>query len=417
MTRELLIYVESDALLRLVDYCDRHNLRRFYLVADQNTYRALGKLVEETMTGRGFDIKTILLTGDEIVPDERYIMQALLQVEPEDRVYLAVASGTITDIVRFISHRTKTSFISVPTAPSVDGYTSGGAPLVIGGLKQTVYTQPPIAVFGDLNTLCAAPRPMIAAGFGDMLGKYTALADWKLGRLLWDEPYSETIAQRVWNALQDCVQRAAEIGAASPQGIRSLMAGLIETGLCMLDFGASPPASAAEHYLSHYWEMKLLQENRPAILHGAKVGVACIIVTRFYEKVRQLSRAQAADMLQAAPLPDRDQDLYHIRSAYPAIADKIIAEQKPFLELTEAAYGRLKQNIVDHWASIQEIAAIVPSSQHLTHLLRQVGGPVTTGELGLSNAEVAMAVEYTHYFRNRFTVLKLSRMLGIPLRL
>ena len=417
MTGELLVYVESDALPRLIDYCDSRSLRRFYLVADQNTYRALGKAVEEAMTGRGFDIKTILLTGQEIVPDERYIMQALLHVEPEDRVYLAVASGTITDIVRFISHRTKTSFISVPTAPSVDGYTSGGAPLVIGGLKQTVYTQPPMAVFGDLNTLCAAPRPMIAAGFGDMLGKYTALADWKLGRLLWDEPYSEAIAQRAWDALRGCVQRVAEIGVASPEGIRSLMAGLIETGLCMLDFGASPPASGAEHYLSHYWEMKLLQENRPAILHGAKVGVACILVAKFYEKIKQLTRQQAGEMLNATSMPDREQELQHIGIAYPAIADKVIAEQKPFLELTEVAYSLLKQRIVDRWPEIQEIAAIVPSSQQLTDLLRQVGGPVTTRELGLSDDEAAMAVEYTHYFRNRFSVMKLSRMLGIPLRL
>jgi glycerol-1-phosphate dehydrogenase [NAD(P)+] len=258
---------------------------------------------------------------------------------------------------------------------------------------------------------------MIAAGFGDMLGKYTALADWKLGRLLWDEPYSEAIAQRAWDALQGCVQRVAEIGAASPEGIRSLMAGLIETGLCMLDFGASPPASGAEHYLSHYWEMKLLQENRPAILHGAKVGVACILVAKFYEKIKQLTRQQAGEMLKATSMPDREQELQHIRIAYPAIADKVIAAQKPFLELTEVAYGLLKLRIVDQWPEIQEIAAIVPSSQQLTDLLRQVGGPVTTWELGLSDEEAAMAVGYTHYFRNRFTVMKLSRMLGIPLRL
>jgi glycerol-1-phosphate dehydrogenase [NAD(P)+] len=258
---------------------------------------------------------------------------------------------------------------------------------------------------------------MIAAGFGDMLGKYTALADWKLGRLLWDEPYSEAIAQRAWDALQGCVQRVTEIGAASPEGIRSLMAGLIETGLCMLDFGASPPASGAEHYLSHYWEMKLLEENRPAILHGAKVGVATILVARFYEKIKELTRQQAGEMLKATSMPDREQELQQIRTAYPAIADKVIAAQKPFLELTDLTYSLLKQKIVDQWPEIQEIAAIVPSSQQLTDLLRQVGGPVTTRELGLSDAEAGMAVGYTHYFRNRFTVMKLSHMLGIPLRL
>ena len=108
-------------------------------------------------------------------------MQVLVRADRENRTYLAVGSGTITDITRFASHRTKADFISIPTAPSVDGYTSPSASLVIERLKQTVIAQPPIAIFADLPTLCAAPRPMIAAGFGDMLGKYTSLADWQLG--------------------------------------------------------------------------------------------------------------------------------------------------------------------------------------------------------------------------------------------
>ena len=75
---------------------------------------------------------------------------------------------------------------------------------------------------------------MIAAGFGDMLGKFTALADWRLGHLVWDEPYDERIAQRTRNALQGCVNRVEEIGIASEDGVRSLMEGLIESGFCMM---------------------------------------------------------------------------------------------------------------------------------------------------------------------------------------
>ena len=76
--------------------------------------------------------------------------------------------------------------------------------MIIEGVKKTVYCHAPIAIFGDISTLCAAPQPMIAAGFGDMLGKYTSIADWRLGRLLWDEPYDEAIAQRTLDAVQQC---------------------------------------------------------------------------------------------------------------------------------------------------------------------------------------------------------------------
>jgi glycerol-1-phosphate dehydrogenase [NAD(P)+] len=83
------------------------------------------------------------------------------------------------------------------------------------------------------------------------------------------------------------------------------MDGLIETGLCMLDFGQSHPASGAEHHLPHFWELKLLRENRPAILHGLKVGIASIVTTQLYDQVRQIDRTEAADRLAKAQRPDR----------------------------------------------------------------------------------------------------------------
>jgi glycerol-1-phosphate dehydrogenase [NAD(P)+] len=416
MTSDFPVHIEKDAAASLIHYCESNNLDRFTLVADQNTYPALGQALEDALTGRGFDLKTIMLTGEEVTPDERYIVQVLVQAGREDRVYLAVGSGTITDIVRFVSHRTKTPFISMPTAPSVDGFTSIGASLVIGRMKQTVYCQPPMAVFADLDTLCAAPRPMIAAGFGDVLGKYTAAADWKLAHLLWDDRYSDPIAQRAWKALQNCVHHTEEISRASAEGIRSLMEALIETGLCMLDFNDSRPASGAEHYVSHYWEMKLLQENRAAILHGAKVGVACILVARLYEKLRQLTREQAIESLRKTPMPDREQEIQRIREIYGPIADKVVAEQAPYLDMPKDAYDRLKQKVIDRWAEIQEIAAIVPPSQELVDLLREVGGAVDAQSLGLGDEETALAMEYSHYVRNRFTVVKLNRLLGLSLQ-
>jgi glycerol-1-phosphate dehydrogenase [NAD(P)+] len=410
---ELPLYIGEDALTRLMEFLDSHQMQRFYLVADQNTYAALGQRAQQALTDHGFDVKTIVLEGQEILADEHYIMQVLVQAGREDRVYISAGSGTITDITRFVSHRTKTVFVSLPTAPSVDGYSSGGAPLVIGGVKETIYTHPPLAIFGDLKSLCAAPRPMIASGFGDMLGKYTALADWKLGHMLWDEPYSPEIAQRAQKTLQNCVDHATEIGTASAKGIHSLMEALTDSGLCLVDFGASAPASGSEHYLSHFLELKLLREKRPAVLHGAKVGAASILVARYYEKIRQVSQEQASRLLEASSLPDRERETQRIRSAYPDIADAVIAQQAPFLDMSEADYEQLKRRIMDHWAEVQEIAAMVPPAQALIDLLRQVGGPVDFKALGFDDQEVSLALEYAHYYRNRFTAVKLCYYLGL----
>jgi glycerol-1-phosphate dehydrogenase [NAD(P)+] len=337
----------------------------------------------------------------------------LLALDRVPRIFIGVGSGTITDVARVISHRIGSEFISLPTAASVDGFTSIGAPTVIDGAKITVNAHGPMAVFADLPTLCAAPQPLIAAGFGDLLAKLTSIADWELGALLWDEPYDAEIARRSRAAALACAARADAVAAASEDGVRDLFDGLIESGFCMLDFGETRPASGYEHHISHFWEMKLLREGRHAVLHGAKVGIAVRTSARRYDVVRAMSCAEAADRLAHFAPPPRAAQEQVIRDAYGRIADQIIPIQAPFLSLTAADFKRLSEQIVAEWDAIQQIAATVPPDNEIMGWLRRAGGPVTGAEIGLSDAEVAQGIACGHYYRNRFTVGKLSWMLGI----
>src|SRR5208283_4306859 len=350
--------------------------------------------------------------GGEVVADAHHLLRVFLASGGTDLAFVSVGSGTITDITRFVSHRTGGSFISVPTAPSVDGYTSIGAPLIVDGIKTTANAHAPLAIFADLAALCAAPQRMIAAGFGDMLGKHTSVADWRLAHLLWDLPYDESIAERSLRAVQACEEHAAQIAAASADGVRSLMEALIESGYCMLDFGSSLPASGSEHHFSHFWEMKFLREGKPAILHGAKVGVATILVAGLYERLRRISREQAAALLKDSRLPAREEEMQRIRSVYGPLASELIDTQAPFLSMSELDYARLKQKILDRWGDIQEIARQVPGPAHMTELLHAAGGPVTAAELGLTEDERVLAQTMSHYLRPHFTVPKLMRVLG-----
>ena len=76
-------------------------------------------------------------------------------------------------------------------------------------------------------------------------------------------------------------------------------------------------------------------------------------------------------------------------------------------------YERLLQAIIAGWDTIQQIAASVPSDSEIEGWLRSAGGPVTGAEIGLSADEVTQGIACGHYYRNRFTVGKLSWMLGI----
>lgn len=407
------VYVGPDALPELLRYCRAHDLTTFALVADRNTFAALGSRVEAALRGQGWDVLTILLAGDDIIADERYIFQVLLALDRTPRTFLGVGSGTITDIARFVSHRTGREFISLPTAASVDGFTSIGAPMVIQGAKITVNAHGPLAVFADLPTLAAAPRPLIAAGFGDMLAKLTSTADWELGRLLWHEPYDPEIARRSRAAAWACAERAAEIATASEEGVRTLFDGLIESGFCMLDFGETRPASGYEHHISHFWEMRLLREGRHSVLHGAKVGIAVLVSAQRYEAIRRMSREEAVSRLAARPMFDRQEQEQEIRAAFGPIAGQIVAIQAPFLDQTAAEFEGLKGRIAAGWDEIQRIAATVPPADEIAGWLRAAGGPVTGAEVGLAAGEIGQGIRVGHWYRNRFTVGKLSWLLDL----
>ncbi len=410
---ELPVVIASDAVPALIDYLHSHTIPRVNLVADGNTWRVLGERAAQALAAAGVDVQPILLAGEEVTPDEQTVVEILLAAGREQRPYLAVGSGTITDVTRFASHRTGNDFISLPTAPSVDAYTSTGSSLILRGLKQSVYSQAPVAVFADLDTLCAAPRPMIAAGFGDVVAKYTSVADWKLATLLWDGPYDDAVARRMEAARDRCMAQVDAVGAAEAAGIRSLIDALIEAGLCMLVFGGSQPAGQSEHYISHYLEMKLVREGRKPVLHGAKTGMATVIVARYYQQMRAMSRDEAARRLAASPRPDRAAEIERIRFAYGDLTDAVIAEQAAFLDWSDADYDRLKQRILDRWPEVQAVAAEVPSPEALTDLLQRAGGTADYRALGLGDEEMALAEEYGHYVRNRFTAMKLSRVLGL----
>jgi glycerol-1-phosphate dehydrogenase [NAD(P)+] len=295
----------------------------------------------------------------------------------------------------------------------VDGFTSIGAPIVVDGAKITLLTHGPLAVFADIPTLCAAPRAMIAAGFGDLIAKLTSVADWELGRTFWGEPYDASIAQRSRNAAWAAIHQLDAIANAECDGVKTLMDGLFESGFCMLDFGETRPASGAEHHISHMWEMMLLREGRHSVLHGAKVGVAVLVSAQRYDAIKAMSRAEAQARLAAAALPDRDADIAAIRSAFPHMVDELIGIQAPFLDMTGDQFAALKARILAEWDTIQQIAATVPSAADVIGWLRRVGGAVMAADISLTDAEFELGVRCGHFYRNRFSVAKLGRMLRL----
>lgn len=351
------IAAEAGALGLAAPYMKVKGFRRPLVVADENTLRAAGSRLLEDAAAAGLEPELTLVKPDrlgDVIADEASIVQVLLDLQRYGTdVVVAAGSGTLHDISRYAAYTAGLPFISVPTAASVDGFNSKGAPLVIRGEKITVPAIGPIAIFADLDVLRAAPPAMAAAGFGDMLGKYTSLFDWTFGRLTADEPYAELAHEITERALLDCAENAEAIGERTEEGIRILIRALIESGLAMLIFGQSHPASGAEHHLSHYWEMELMRTGRRALLHGAKVGVACAEISALYHSL--------------APEQAASGDAEALRAAL----------------------------------------ARVPSADAIRAMLRAAGGPATIGELGIEPELLRRSLAEAHRIRpSRHTLLR-----------
>ncbi|HZG56353.1 sn-glycerol-1-phosphate dehydrogenase, partial [Paenibacillus sp.] len=283
------IAVAPGAATDAAAFAEEAGYRRLLLVADANTFEAAGRRLRQGAEARRLEVETTLVKPNaqgDVVADEASVVQTLLDLQrSQAQAVLAVGAGTLHDVARYAAFTFGVPFISVPTAPSVDGFASKGAPLLVRGEKITVPAVGPVAVFADTDLLARAPRPLVAAGFGDMLGKTTSLFDWKFGAATAGEPYSPLVAAITERALRACVERAADIGAGKDEGIAALTGALIESGLAMLILGQSHPASGAEHHLSHYWEMEFIRAGRRQLLHGAKVGVASALVSELYRRI------------------------------------------------------------------------------------------------------------------------------------
>jgi glycerol-1-phosphate dehydrogenase [NAD(P)+] len=412
-----IIDIGPGAVKRLALFCAaRHEAcgqGPLHLVADLNTWEAMGKEAERELRALGLATRATVFDEPYLAADARSILRLLVDAEPGQRLYVAIGSGTVTDIVRFAARVADRDFVSLATAPSVDAYASVVAPIVVEGIKRTLSAVAPIAVFADSEALARAPRPMIAAGFGDMVCKFSAVADWHLGALVWGEGFDEAIASRSVASARSCVEAVEAIGAARPEGLATLMAALVESGLCMAEAGHSRPASGAEHQYSHYWEMRLLQEGRPPILHGLKVGIGAIEAARLWGLVRGTSKASAAVRLARSRLPSRKAEEGRIRRAYGAAAPRTIAAHERFLAMGEADCAALKERILESWDSILGFAAAVPSAAETARLLALAGCPTEARGLGLGRREISLGLSSAHYIRDRFTVKKLARFLGM----
>jgi len=387
---------------------------KMLLVADENTYAACGEQVEAAMETAHLPIKKVIFPGNTwVVANETSITHGMHALDRQEYLLAAGGSGSITDIVRYTAYQARLPFLSIPTAASVDAYTSFTAAITLGQIKYSILTKAARTVYVHVPTLCSAPPRMTASGFSDMLAKYTALADWKLANLLVGDSYNDVVAGYALQAAQSCTRMVREIHEAAPDGMTALIQGLLISGRCMVTAKSSRPAAGSEHSLSHFWEINHQLRQMPESLHGEKAGVASVIIAELYERLRRLTQAEAAQRLERFQLPEVETEAARLRSVLGPAAGQIIANRPSFLGEMRAKVETIKANLIAHWGQIQAIAATVPTAAAMTDLLKTAGSLYTPDQIHVDDVEMAQAVQNAMYVRDRLTILELNRMLGL----
>ncbi len=258
------------------------------VVADENTFAAAGEPVMASLKAAGVELaddpyifpgKPTLYAGYENVEILREYLRPF-----ENAAVCSIGSGTLNDIAKLASGELNIPYMNVCTASSVDGYASFGASIAKDGFKITRSCPAPVGLVADMAVLLKAPQRLTATGYGDLIEKIPAGADWILADALEQEaidPYTWGLVQ---GPLRDSLADPAGLAKDDYDAMAKLMEGHIMSGLAMQALSSSRPASGAGHQFSHVWEMEGHGLDwEPPLSHGFKVGVGTIASSAIWE--------------------------------------------------------------------------------------------------------------------------------------
>ncbi len=358
---------------------------------DENTYYAEGLV-------RPHAEFEVILDAEDLHANEHGVQMLWDKMPEQTKVLIAVGTGTIHDITRYCAYKKGIDFVSCPTAASVDGFCSSVAAMTWEGAKKTLTAISPKIVLADLDVISKAPINLARSGFGDIIGKYIALADWQIANTL----TGEFFCRRIYDIMMDAINvvRETSLGIVSGDvaAYEKLTYGLLMSGIAMQMLGNSRPASGAEHHVSHLLEMAPdgLGVSSDA-LHGEKVGVATLLVSDEYHRLAKLDRDAWGDY----PVADEDT----VRRIFgERLYRQVIDENKK-----DVAEGITSELIGENWDRIRAIIALIPRAEELVRLYDRIDVKTTLAEIGVDEDKAEMLLEASPLARNRLTLMRLRR--------
>ena len=409
------IYIGKDLLPRIPEYIRKRGLgTNCVLVADDNTWRVAGERVEKALTEAGFTVVPCVIHREgDMLPDDLSCGEVLLSITRETEFLIAVGSGTVTDTTRINAERTKLPFVSVGTAPSMDGYASAVAPLLHRGLKIQRPAVCPEIIVCDLDVLATAPLRMIASGVGDVLGKYIAKVDWQLGEIINGESCCPVCVEMVTNAVNALVDNVDEIAAKSEKGMRILIEALLLAGVTIMIIDNTRAVASIEHNIAQYWEMIMVQQGLEPPMHGASVGVSTLLVWPMFERFAKedLSKLDL-EAIRARRISHEKRERW-MRHSYGEEGGRQIMRENPGDFLTWEEQERRIRTAQARFEEIKAVIAAMPPLEKIRQTMITLNAEMTPEEEHIPDDLLRRSMHCGKDYRTRYTLFKLIDECGL----
>jgi glycerol-1-phosphate dehydrogenase [NAD(P)+] len=379
-----------------------------FIVSDSNTYKAAAKKVVEVLREAKYKVKELVFNAEKFShPDEKAVGTMLFNMEPMPKIIVAVGSGSITDLCRFCASKTGIPYIVIATAPSMDGYVSTVIPITKEAMKISIIGKSPEILIADLDILEKSPKNLLASGFGDMVGKITAKLDWMLASKLTGEVICDKIEAITDIGVENCFKSIGIDEDSHKTSVKSIMYGLLLSGIAMQLNNNSRPASGSEHHISHFLEMLDILGEGNETYHGERVGVASLIIMRFYEKLF-LSDIQTEE----DRVTEKEYTKY-LYSVCPKTADELL-KNVGNIYIEDDEWENMKVNLTQNWDLFKkEVQKLDELRKKTIEKLEDLEGFTNIKMLGYEKQKVRDAVFFARTVRTRFTILTLLDYMGL----
>ena len=389
--------------------------RKALIVADMHTWPALGEKVYQLFQADGIPTGCHIIEEEEFHAEWQYVerVDALLDADPQ-AVLVSVGSGVINDLCKLSSHHHDQSYLTLPTAASVDGYSSFGASITYQGAKQTFSCPAPVAIVADIDVIAAAPAPMTAAGYADLAAKIPAGGEWMIADFVGKAP----LHPEAWHMLQDhldaFLSQPDQVAAGDPDAIADVFEGLTLSGFAMQAARSSRPASCCDHLFSHILDMTEHRYQGKLQSHGFQVAIGTLTMCAVFDELfkQDLSALDVEACVAAWPSLEQEQErALALFKDFPAprLGYDEITKKYDGADVVREQLTRLKTQ----WPSLKErLQKQVYSFSKMQDLLRRAGAPADPADIGLTRRGLRDMFPLVQLMRFRFNLLDLAKRGG-----